>query len=74
MHKSSDHDLDPWIAARKRAPSAHLAPSVMKEIKRASQTTPKLSHKSNQPAWLISCSCLIAGIGKICLIVHLAFS
>ena len=73
MPTSSDHELDFWIAARKQDPSAHLAPSVMKEIQKASQTIPHPSPKADRPSWLLASTCLIAGIGKLSLIVRLAF-
>ena len=71
MTKSSDHELDLWIAARKKDPSAHLAPSVMKEILNASQPIPH--PKPEPPSWLLTSTCLIAGIGKLSLVFHFAF-
>ena len=71
MTTSSDHELDLWIAARKKDPSAHLAPSVMKEIRNASQPIPH--PEPEHPSWLLASTCLIAGIGKLSLIVHFAF-
>ena len=71
MTTSSDHELDLWIAERKKDPSAHLAPSVMKEIRNASQPIPH--PKPEHPSWLLASTCLIAGIGKISLIFHFAF-
>ena len=68
-----DQELDLWIAARKQDPSAHLAPSVMKEIQKASQTTPHPASKPEYPSWLLASACLIAGIGKLGLIFRLAF-
>jgi len=73
MTTSSDHKLDLWIAARKQDPSAHLAPSVMREIQRASQPIPCPSPRPEQPSWLLASACLIAGIGKLSLILRLAF-
>jgi hypothetical protein len=73
MLTSSDHELDSWIAARKQDPSAHLAPSVMKEIQKASQSIPHPSHKPENASWLLASTCLIAGIGKLSLIFRLAF-
>ena len=71
MHTSSEHELERWIAARKKEPSAHLAPSIMKEIQRATQPHP--SPKPEQQSWLLTSTCLIAGIGKLGLIFRLAF-
>ncbi len=71
MTTSSDHELDLWIAARKTGPSAHLAPSVMKEIQNASQPIP--NPKPEQPSWLLASACLFAGIGKISLVFYFAF-
>jgi hypothetical protein len=73
MPTSSDHDLDLWIAARKQDLSAHLAPSVMQEIQNASQTTHHPSSEPEYPSWLLASTCLIAGIGKLGLIIRLAF-
>jgi len=73
MTTSSDHELDLWIAARKEDPSAHLAPSVMREIQRASQPGPHPSPKPEQPSWLLASACFIAGIGKLSLVFHFAF-
>ncbi len=73
MPTSSDRELDFWIAARKQDPSAHLAPSVMKEIQKASQPICHSSPKPEHPSWLLASTCLIAGIGKLGLIVRLAF-
>lgn len=73
MPHSSDHELDFWIATRKQDPSAHLAPSVMKEIQKASATKPHSSAQPEQPSWLLTSTCLVAGIGKLGLVVHLAF-
>ncbi|MFN0125289.1 MAG: hypothetical protein ACKV19_01225 [Verrucomicrobiales bacterium] len=73
MPTSSDHDLDLWIAGRKQGPSAHLAPSVMKEIRRESNTVPQSSPIAEHPSWLLASTCLVAGIGKLSLIVRLAF-
>lgn len=73
MTPSSDHDLDLWIAARKKDPSAHLAPFVMKEIQTASQPVPHPSSKPEKPSWLLASACLLAGIGKLGLILRLAF-
>lgn len=71
MTTSSDHELDLWIAVRKKDPSAHLAPSVMKEIQKASHPIPHF--KSEHPSWLLTSACLIAGIGKLSIIIRLAF-
>ena len=71
MTTSSDQELDLWIAARKKDLSAHLAPSVMKEIQNASQPLPP--PKPEHPSWLLSSTCLIAGIGKLSLIIHFVF-
>jgi hypothetical protein len=73
MTTSSDHELDLWIAARKQNPSAHLAPSVMKEIQNAARPTPHPSPRPEQPSWLLASACLIAGLGKLGLILRLAF-
>lgn len=73
MPTSSDHELDLWIAARKQDPSAHLAPSVMKEIQKVSKTVPRSSPNAEHPSWLLASTCLIAGIGKLGLILRLAF-
>jgi hypothetical protein len=73
MTTSSDHELDLWIAERKKDPSAHLAPSVMKEIQKASRPTPHPSPRPEQPSWLLASACLIAGIAKLSLILRLAF-
>ncbi|MES2466283.1 MAG: hypothetical protein V4675_03185 [Verrucomicrobiota bacterium] len=73
MTPSSDYELDLWIAARKKDPSAHLAPSVMKEIQNASHPIPHSSPRPEQPSWLLASACLIAGIGKLSLILRLAF-
>jgi hypothetical protein len=71
MTTSTDHELDLWIAARKKDPPTHLAPSVMKEIQKASQ--PIHHPKPEHPSWLLAPACLIAGIGKLSLVFHFAF-
>ena len=73
MPTSSDHELDLWIAARKQDLSAHLAPSVMGEIQKASRPIPPPLPGERPPSRLLAAACLAAGIGKLSLIVHLAF-
>ena len=73
MTTSSDHELDLWIAARKKDPSAHLAPSVMKEIQKASQSIIQPVSEPEHSSWLLASTCFIAGIGKLGLILRLAF-
>lgn len=73
MTTPSDHELDLWIAARKKDPPTHLAPSVMKEIQKASQPIHHSSPRPEQPSWLLASACFIAGIGKLSLILRLAF-
>jgi hypothetical protein len=73
MTTSTDHELDLWIAVRKKDPSAHLAPSVMKEIQNASPPIHHSSPRPEQPSWLLASACFIAGIGKLSLVFHFAF-
>lgn len=73
MPTSYDHELDLWIAARKQGLSAHLAPSVMGEIQKASQPILPPLPGAKRPSRLLAAACLAAGIGKLSLIVHLAF-
>ena len=73
MPTSSDHELDLWIAARKQDLSAHLAPSVMGEIQKASRPIVHPLPEAKRPSRLLAAACLAAGIGKLSLIVHLVF-
>jgi len=70
---SPDQELESWIASRKEEPAVFLAQSVMKEILAEESASSHQRPESKYPSWLISTTCLLAGIGKLGLVIHLAF-
>ncbi|MCH1510054.1 MAG: hypothetical protein L7T84_12670 [Akkermansiaceae bacterium] len=73
MSDSTERDLESWITSRKKVPQAHLTRAVMRQIQSDARPLPKTTSQSNRPSWLIASACLLAGVGKLGLIIHLAF-
>lgn len=71
MTPSPDESLDAWIAARRQAPAVDLRHSVMNAIRNPPRPVapPPRYPIPRLPAF----ACLLAGVGKIALILHLAF-
>ena len=73
MPDTSEQDFDTWIAARKQSPAANLNRAVMEAIHDKPEPVPQIAPKSPAPSWLVAFGCLLAGVGKLSLVVHLAF-
>lgn len=77
MNSSSKQDLEAWITSRRNTPNAQLAESVMQTLHEETQPlvnqNATVPPRPKPPAWLLSSGCLLIGIGKISLILHLAF-
>ena len=73
MSDSTEQELEAWIASRKETPSADLTRAVMREIQNEARPLLNSTSQTKQPTWLIASACLIVGVGKLGLIIHLAF-
>jgi hypothetical protein len=73
MPISSEQDLETWIASRKKNPTALLSKSVMDAIHSDTQAIPQETSTPKLPPWFVAFGCLLAGVGKLSLVFHLAF-
>lgn len=73
MPSKSDENFENWIASRKQSDPADLLWEVMNSIEPKADPVPQKPSFLNPPPWLLAVGCFLAGLGKISLVLHLAF-